>query len=323
MHLDKLIGTSTIRGIMRSYVDEPSGDASDWTNEELLDYVNMEHRHLFSVIRNLYEDWFSRQYIFPLVSGTMKYVLPREIVNPRRVEYINASAVTGTAPNYVVDENTADPQEIQEVQLSAKDNLRHYTSSNRVIRTNGFYLLDDVLQLLDDSVVGPQYYGRIYYAPTSMDLHRAVAQGATASTITLGVNQTPSTATTTLGYIYPTNNYYQGAYVEIISGTGEGQIRRIKEYNGSTKVATVEPDWTTTPTNASVYSIVSPIKEDFQEMLALGGVMRAKGIKIEDETSEIATIYTLLKDEMVNSLERRNNSQTRRVISTQRSGVWY
>jgi hypothetical protein len=282
MHLDKLIGNTTtgIHGVMRSYLDELSENASDWEDEELLDYLNMEHRHLFSVVRNLYEDWFNRQYIFPLVANTYRYVIPREIVNPRRFEFINAGAVTGSSPNYSVDETTADPHEIQEVQLSSKDNLHYYTSSNRVVDTNGYYLLDDIIQFLPDTKVGTSYYCRIYYAPTAVDLHRAVAQAGTASTITLGVNQTPSTATTTLGYIYPIDNYYQGMYVEIISGTGAGQIRRIKQYAGSTSIATVEPDWTTTPGTDSIYSMVSPIKEDFQELLALGGVIRAKGIKI-------------------------------------------
>lgn len=323
MHIDKLIGTSTIRGIMRSYLDEPYADISDWLDEELLDYLNLEHRHLFTVIRNLYEDWFSRTYIFPLTASTYRYVLPREIVNPRRVEFIAAGSVSGTSPNYSVNEDSADPQEVQEVQLSSKDNLRYYTSSNRVVGTNGYYLLDDILQFMPDSRVGSSYYCRIYYAPTAVDLHRAVAQGGTASTITFGVNQTPSTATTTLGNISNVDNYYQGAYVEIISGTGLGQIRRIKQYAGSTAIATVEPDWSTTPDTTSNYSIVSPIKEDFQEMLALGGVIRAKGIKTEDETEEVALLYTTLKNDMINSLERRNNATTRRVVQTQRSGVWY
>lgn len=323
MHLDKLIGSTDIHGVMRSYLDEPNADASDWINEELLDYVNLEHKHLYSVVRNLYEDWFNRQHIFPLVASTYKYTIPREIVNPRRVEYIAAASVSGTPPFYVVDEETADPQEVQEVQLSGKDNLRYYTSSNRVVGTNGYYLLDDILQFMPDSRVGSAYYGRIYYAPTAPDLHRAVAQGGGANTITFGVNQTPSTATTTLGYIYPINNYYEGMYVEIISGAGAGQIRRISKYVGSTAVATVDPAWDTQPNATSNYSIVSPIKEDFQELLALGGVIRAKGIKIEDDTTGVSQMYGILKDEMVNSLERRNNATTRRVGQTQRAGVWY
>ena len=52
-----------------------------------------------------------------------------------------------------------------------------------------------------------------------------------------------------------TNNYYNGLYIEIISGTGLGQTRQITAYNGTTKVATVNSAWTTNPNNTSGYSI--------------------------------------------------------------------
>jgi hypothetical protein len=323
MHLDKIIGTADYKGILRSYLDEPYSEASDWTQEELLDYVNMEHRHLFSTIRNLYEDWFMQVKIFPLVADQYSYLLPRECVNPRRIEYIKAVGVTvGTVePIYTVNEVTADPEEVQEVQLSGKDNLRHYTSSNRVVRTNGYFMYDDTIQFLPDSRVGSDYYCRIYYLPTAPDLHRALAQNGSDNSITLG----DSGSDTTLGYVYPYNGYYKNMYVEIISGTGQGQIRKITEYDCLTgqPVATVSPNWTTNPDGTSHYSIVSPIKEDYQELLALGAVFRAKGIKIEDDTSGAGTVYGSIMKDLIDALERRNHQHPRRVMTTQRSGVWF
>lgn len=320
MHLDKIIGTSTYKGLIRSYVDEPSAEQSDWYDEELLDYVNMEHRHLFSVIRNLYEDWFMRRVVFPTVANQYEYLLPMDCVNLRRVEYIKSIGVSGSSPNYVVNEIVADPEEVQEVEISGKDNLRHYTSSNRVVRTNGYYLFDDYIQFLPDSRLdGNQWYIRLYYLPTTPDLHRGVAQGGASSTITLA----NPTATTTLGDVKVIDNYYKGCYVEIMSGTGEGQIRKIKQYDGATKIATIEPNWSTAPNATSVYSIISPIKEDFHELLALGAVIRAKGIKVEDTTDTVVQVYAALTKDMVSSLERRSHQVPRRVLTTQRSGVWY
>lgn len=319
MHIDKLIGSTTYRGILRSYLDEPNADASDWIDEELLDYVNMEHRHLFSTIRNLYEDWFMRKYVFPLVASQYEYTLPRDCINVRKVEYLKSEGVSGSSPNYVVDEVVSDPEEVQEVELSGKDNIRHYTSSNRVVRTNGYYMIDDTLTFLPDSRLGSSWYGRIYYLPTAPDLHRATAQAGASTTITLGANG----ATTTLGTVSGIDNYYQYCFIEIISGTGSGQIRRISKYDGASKVATVEVAWSTTPDSSSVYSIVSPIKEDFQELIALGAAMRAKGIKVEDDTTGISTMYGALLEQLNRSMERRNHQNPRRVITTQRSGVWY
>jgi hypothetical protein len=48
---------------------------------------------------------------------------------------------------------------------------------------------------------------------------------------------------------------YNNLTVEIISGTGAGQSKTITDYVGSTKVATVNSAWTTTPNNTSVYKV--------------------------------------------------------------------
>lgn len=68
------------------------------------------------------------------------------------------------------------------------------------------------------------------------------------------------------------DNYYNGYWIKIISGTGTCQVRRIKTYTSLTKVATIYTtadqtgvlnnptpveglDWTTTPDNTSVYGL--------------------------------------------------------------------
>jgi len=68
-------------------------------------------------------------------------------------------------------------------------------------------------------------------------------QGATQNTITLSSNSSL------------VDDYYSGAFIKIISGPGQGQIREILEYNGSTKVATIKGAWETLPTSSSVYKI--------------------------------------------------------------------
>ena len=51
------------------------------------------------------------------------------------------------------------------------------------------------------------------------------------------------------------DDFYNGMLVRITSGTGSGQVRRITDYVGSTRVATVDSNWTTTPDNTSVYRV--------------------------------------------------------------------
>lgn len=68
-------------------------------------------------------------------------------------------------------------------------------------------------------------------------------QSSTSNTITLA-----ATASSVDGY-------YNGAFVKIISGPGEDQIKEILEYDGSTKVATIRGTWENLPTSSSVYKI--------------------------------------------------------------------
>lgn len=70
-----------------------------------------------------------------------------------------------------------------------------------------------------------------------------IATAGGATTITLA-----STAVAT-------NEYYDGAIVQIISGTGVGQSRIIGNYVGATRVATVTDAWGTNPDNTSVYMV--------------------------------------------------------------------
>lgn len=73
---------------------------------------------------------------------------------------------------------------------------------------------------------------------------KGTAQAGASASITL--DATGASATT---------DFYKYAVVEIVAGTGIGQSRQITAYNGSTKVATVDPAWTTAPDATSEYVI--------------------------------------------------------------------
>lgn len=86
------------------------------------------------------------------------------------------------------------------------------------------------------------------------------ARGGSSSTITLALNDSS------------VDDFYAGWWLKIVSGTGTGQVRRIKSYNGTTKIATIYTtadqtgllknpvpleglDFTTAPDSSSVYNI--------------------------------------------------------------------
>lgn len=74
-------------------------------------------------------------------------------------------------------------------------------------------------------------------------LHSGTAQAGSGSTITLAAGASA------------TNDLYKGLLVKIVSGSGAGQARGIIGYVGSTKVATIDRAWATTPDNSSVYAL--------------------------------------------------------------------
>ena len=58
------------------------------------------------------------------------------------------------------------------------------------------------------------------------------------------------------------NDFYKGALVFIVGGTGVGQSRLITGYTGSTQVALVSPNWATTPSTDSIFVILPGRQSD-------------------------------------------------------------
>jgi len=75
-------------------------------------------------------------------------------------------------------------------------------------------------------------------------LETGTAQAGAAGTITLASGASSD------------DDEYNACIVHITSGTGVGQARVISDYVGSTRVASVSPNWGTQPDNTSVYQIL-------------------------------------------------------------------
>lgn len=55
-----------------------------------------------------------------------------------------------------------------------------------------------------------------------------------------------------------TNDLYNGATIEVVYGTGKGQVRTVYDYDGATRRAYVTPDWTILPVSGDSLLIVHP-----------------------------------------------------------------
>ena len=73
-----------------------------------------------------------------------------------------------------------------------------------------------------------------------------------------GTAQAGATSTITLASDFSaTADYYNGMFIKITGSTGQGQVRKIIEYDGSTKIAVVQEDWDVVPDSTSVYLLGS------------------------------------------------------------------
>jgi len=87
--------------------------------------------------------------------------------------------------------------------------------------------------------------------PVAVTLTGTAQAGSTASTIKLCQTVGPTCPVAASS----SNSTYNGSNVWITSGLGAGQVGLVTAYVGSTRVATIAPNWTTTPDATSVYAI--------------------------------------------------------------------
>ncbi|MCK5044473.1 prepilin-type N-terminal cleavage/methylation domain-containing protein [Candidatus Parcubacteria bacterium] len=73
----------------------------------------------------------------------------------------------------------------------------------------------------------------------------STAVGSSINTIVLAVGSSAIT------------DYYKDMFLKIIDNTGQGQLRKIISYDGSTKTAIIGEEWSIVPDNTSVYRLGS------------------------------------------------------------------
>lgn len=103
-------------------------------------------------------------------------------------------------------------------------------------------------------------------------------------TVRSGTAQAGSSTTITLDASASSDSdFYNDLLVYITSGTGTGQVRRIDDYDGTTKVASITPVWTITPDSTSTF-VLLPTVSIWDELLSshldsstAGSVLNAVG----------------------------------------------
>lgn len=96
-------------------------------------------------------------------------------------------------------------------------------------------------------------------------LYMALAGGILVDTTITG---TPTSTTFQLTAGSTIDDFYNDQLIYIISGTGLGQVRAVKDYTGATKLVTVDEPWITTPAAADRVVLISSHVHPLSQILA-------------------------------------------------------
>ena len=188
--------------------------------------------------------------------------------------YLYINSVRGTSGIDIASNTTID---LHCVPTANIDSTNTATYSSTVV-ANGYIrglLFDDYGTSSDAN----SYIYKAYVYGMSNATKTANATGGGASTITL-----PGTYSTY-------SNAYYGVSISITDGPSSGDYRTITSYNGTTRVATVDRPWTTTPTTASVFSLNFGIK-DAETLVTSNTTLHLLTTSILDNQGRVGNIST-------------------------------
>ena len=130
---------------------------------------------------------------------------------------------------------------------------RHYYYYNNVQQSREPWNIRDQTLELPNAPAGNIF--RIWYCQRPTSLFYGTSAGSGATTVTF-----PATAT--YGEVRIDNDYYIGMRI-----CYAGQIRKITDYVGSTKIATINTAWTSQPTTTGTISLISPLPDRYHFMI--------------------------------------------------------
>jgi len=134
------------------------------------------------------------------------------------------------------------------------------------------------------------YVYKAYVNDLQNQVPSANVVAATANTVTL-----PSSYS-------PVNNAYVGVNISITKGTDAGDFRTIVSYNGSTKVATLNQNWSAIPDTSSIFALNFDTK-DIESI-----------VSVDKTTSSGGSVYTIQSTSNINPESKSNGLSSGQTI---------
>lgn len=116
-----------------------------------------------------------------------------------------------------------------------------------VVSGNTYYetqLFDVVRSILSIPITDDDLYNELPSLRKANSQESGTATSATASTLVDTKKRKE------------TDDYWKGGTIQILSGTGIGQVREVTAFSQSSAAISVSPDWVTTPDSTSTYRVI-------------------------------------------------------------------
>jgi len=216
------------------------GTASHWGAKELLKKLSAHHRRVAAMLMLKQGDWLlKKSSALTPVAGVV--TLPADCAKPVYMEDVTSGA---------------------EIAIDTTVRERSWTRAPISGLEPGMlnaYMMDGVIEINDSTLVSTVY---LWYQRKVWDLIAGTADTAsTTNAIVIAVADGPRY----------TNDYYIGATLEAVGGTGVGTSAPITDYVGSTRVLTVAGSFSTD----TVYGTVPQVPEEGHDLIVLGATMQA------------------------------------------------
>lgn len=292
-------------GAVRYYLDEPT--EGFWKDLEIVQRLSDSSKRVARIVSKQDPTFFVATTNISFVANQALYDLPRNARPPSKWDHAVKNNASGDIEAFVFDMRLRD----------------HVIGDQLVVGNNSlaFSISYQGPQLRISPIPTAALSSAItlFYIPVFGNLHAGTVNAATSTTITF-----PATPTwkDQIG-VSITDDDYIGMEVVITSGTGIGERKKITDYTGgSTRQATVESAWTSTPDTDSTYSIVSPIPDDFHDVVCLDAAVALAGKSPRRRMQQWTALLKDRQDEMVGWVDQRQIFRSERVEPDLSAGVY-